>query len=156
MCVVWFWQQFRQGDWSETSVFFVLESSAKDVCFVDGNMKQNIQPIAVHENAWMWININYLVMNSVFWAINCEESFINLNLTDIVLFIRNSIEATRAVNRHYCFHLLSVLILKGMYRRWLYVWIACYTPARRSTSAFCLNLPLGNIQRSIIKFCRAR
>ena len=33
------------------SVFVVLESSAKDFCFVHGNMKQNIQPIAVKENA---------------------------------------------------------------------------------------------------------
>ena len=35
----------------ETSVFFVLESSAKDVCFVRVDMKQNIHPIAVQENA---------------------------------------------------------------------------------------------------------
>ena len=62
MFAAWFWQQFRQGVKSETSVFVVLESSAKDFCFVDGNMKQNIQPIAVQENAWMWIKIIYINM----------------------------------------------------------------------------------------------
>ena len=59
MCVAWSSQQFRQSRKSETSIFVVLESSTKDVCFVDGNMKQNIQPIAVQENAWMWMKINY-------------------------------------------------------------------------------------------------
>ena len=33
MCFAWFWQQIRP-DKFETSVFFVLESSAKDFCFV--------------------------------------------------------------------------------------------------------------------------
>ena len=42
--------------------FLVLESSAKDFCF-DGNMKQNIQPIAFQENAWMWIKINYFALD---------------------------------------------------------------------------------------------
>ena len=62
MLVAWFWQQFRQGGKSETSVFVVLESNPKDCHFVDGNMKQNIQPIAVQENTWMWIKINYKTM----------------------------------------------------------------------------------------------
>ena len=57
MCFAWFWQQFSP-DKFETSVFFVLESSAKDFCFVHVDMKQNIQPITVQENAWMWIKIN--------------------------------------------------------------------------------------------------
>ena len=59
MCAAWFWQQFGQSGKSETSVFVALESSGKDFCFVDGNRKQNIQPVAVQENAWMWIRISY-------------------------------------------------------------------------------------------------
>ena len=35
-----------------------------------------------------------------------------LNLKNIVLFIRDLIKAKRTVNRHYLFHLLSVLLLK--------------------------------------------
>ena len=37
-------------------------------------MKQNIQPIAVQENAWMWIKNNYYIINS-FIAIQKLEIF---------------------------------------------------------------------------------
>ena len=57
MYVAWFWQQFRQGGKSETSVFFLLESSANHFCLVDGNRKQNIQPVLIQENPWMWIKL---------------------------------------------------------------------------------------------------
>ena len=50
-------------------------------------------------------------MNSVFVAIVCEKYFIKLN-KNIVLFIKDLIEATRIVNRHYLLHLLSVLLFK--------------------------------------------
>ena len=61
MCFTWFWQQFRPGKF-ETSIFFVLESSAKVFYFVLCGYETNIQQIAVQERAWMWIKINYYKM----------------------------------------------------------------------------------------------
>ena len=61
--------------------------------------------------------------------------------------MRDLIEATRTVNRYYLSHLLSVLVLKRMCRHRFYVWIVCYTPARRSTPAFCVNLPLDSVRK---------
>ena len=70
-----------------------------------------------------------------------SKSFINLK--NIVLFTRYLIEATLVVNRHYLFHLLSVLLLKRMCRHRFYVWIACFTFL--SLNIFC--------QRWALLFC---
>ena len=40
MCFAWFWQQFRPGKF-EMSVFFVLESSAKDFVLFYVDMKHS-------------------------------------------------------------------------------------------------------------------
>ena len=85
-------------------------------------------------------------LNKLFSYELCFERYVVKNhlenLKDVVLFIRDLIEATWTVNRHYCFHLLSVLLLKRMCRHRFYVWITCYTPPRRSAPAFCVDLPL--------------
>ena len=57
MCVAWFWQQFRQGGKFQTSVFVVLESSAKEFCFVEYETKHS-----TNRNPGKYMNVHKIIL----------------------------------------------------------------------------------------------